>query len=77
MRILAGSFCAALLAAALLVPSASIADELSPVDSDRYTLHEMSEGWLRLDRKTGKVSLCRAKYGEWTCAPVPRCGCRL
>ncbi|WP_321342393.1 hypothetical protein [Breoghania sp.] len=62
-----------LIAAAISMASLAHAasDEPNPVDPDRYTLHETADGWLRLERETGRVSLCRAKYGRWTCVPVP------
>lgn len=53
------------------MPAGAASPDAPEIDADRYTLHETAEGWLRLDRKTGTVSLCRAKYGRWTCVPVP------
>lgn len=38
---------------------------------DRYTMSETADGFLRLDRKTGVVSLCTGGEGRWSCVPVP------
>lgn len=46
-------------------------------DPQRYTMSETADGFLRLDRNTGSVSLCKgSKAGEgekprWSCVPVP------
>lgn len=44
------------------------ADEL---DKDRYALSETSDGVLRLDRESGRVSECKQIDGSWRCVPVP------
>lgn len=53
------------------MPAGAASPDAPEIDSDRYTLQETAEGWLRLDRESGTLSLCRAKESRWTCAPVP------
>lgn len=59
------------LAVAPLAAMAAPGEPPAAIDRDRYVMHETADGWLRLDRRSGKISLCQAKYGKWTCAPVP------
>lgn len=42
----------------------------SPAENGRYTMSAVADGFLRLDTKTGVVSICRSK-GGWTCRMVP------
>ncbi|WP_321338572.1 hypothetical protein [Breoghania sp.] len=70
MRLIVTFFLASL-AIAPIGPARAGPDESNSAAPDRYTLRETANGWLRLDRETGLVSLCRAKYGGWICAPVP------
>ena len=44
--------------------------EATVLDTDRFMLSETGDGVLRLDRSTGRVSLCREANGAWRCAPV-------
>jgi hypothetical protein len=37
----------------------------------RYTLHRTDEGFLRLDGRTGQVSLCLKRSVGWECQAVP------
>ena len=39
-------------------------------DGERYALRETEGGTLRVDRRTGAVSLCRQKDGHWLCTPA-------
>ncbi|AXS39666.1 hypothetical protein [Breoghania sp. L-A4] len=63
--------------AACLVPGVALSDDVgrgAPPDGDdaqRYTMSETSDGFLRLDRKTGAVSLCKGSEDRWSCVPVP------
>jgi hypothetical protein len=45
----------------------------APPDSDetRYTFNRAGEGYLRLDTKTGHVSLCTRRPVGWACQLVP------
>lgn len=46
----------------------SLAQETAPdTDGGRYSLQEVRAGYLRLDRTTGEVSLCRERDHGWTC----------
>lgn len=37
----------------------------------RYVFHEVDEGILRLDSRSGELSLCSRQNGNWTCRIVP------
>jgi hypothetical protein len=39
-------------------------------ENGRYTMSAVPDGFLRLDTRTGAVSICRSK-GGWTCRVVP------
>ena len=44
----------------------------APDNSDaRYTFNRAGEGYLRLDTRTGQVSLCTRRAVGWACNPVP------
>ncbi len=63
--------------AASMVPVAAWGDDESrsratgDADAQRYTMSETSDGFLRLDRKTGSVALCKGSEDRWSCVPVP------
>jgi len=40
-------------------------------DDKRFTFHKVEDGFLRLDGRTGAVSLCTRPEGGWTCRTVP------
>jgi hypothetical protein len=40
-------------------------------DDTRYTFKRADEGYLRLDGRTGQVSLCTRRVVGWTCQAVP------
>jgi hypothetical protein len=40
-------------------------------EGGRYTFSKVAEGFLRLDARTGEVSLCRAHAVGWACQMVP------
>lgn len=44
-----------------------------PGDSDdtRYTFNRIDDGYLRLDGRTGQVSLCTRRSAGWACQAVP------
>ena len=48
----------------LLVPAPSLAQEAADA---RFTLERTESGFVRLDRETGAVSLCRDQDGTLTC----------
>jgi hypothetical protein len=40
-------------------------------DDKRFTLHKVDDGYLRLDGRTGAVSLCTRPDSGWLCRAVP------
>jgi hypothetical protein len=40
-------------------------------EGGRYTFHQVSDGVLRLDTRTGQVSLCSRRAAGWACEAVP------
>lgn len=61
----------ALLLLALAVAAAQV--EPPPVENDdsRFGFHRAEEGYLRLDGRTGQVSVCTRRPVGWTCQLVP------
>ena len=56
----------------LLVPA--LAEDATPApdnDEARYTFSKVADGFLRLDTKTGEVSLCSRQTVGWACLAVP------
>ncbi len=53
-----------------LMPFSAVADD-DFMDRDRYVLSDTGDGWLRLDRSNGRVSLCEETNGRVICLPVP------
>ena len=40
-------------------------------DDARYTFNRVNDGYLRLDGRTGQVSVCTQRPAGWACQPVP------
>jgi len=40
-------------------------------DDKRFSLHKVDDGYLRLDGRTGAVSLCARPDSGWVCRAVP------
>jgi hypothetical protein len=40
-------------------------------DDARYTFNRVDEGYLRLDGRTGQVSICARRPAGWACEAVP------
>ncbi len=40
-------------------------------EGGRYSLNRVEDGYLRLDQRTGQVSLCNRRDMGWSCHPVP------
>jgi len=40
-------------------------------DNGRFTFNQVPDGFLRLDSRTGQVSLCERRPVGWTCQAVP------
>jgi hypothetical protein len=62
----------AILAVSLFTGSAIWAQS-PPAESDdtRYTFNRTDEGYLRLDGRTGQVSICARRVVGWACQAVP------
>ena len=63
---------AAVLAGLVLAPSMA-QSQTPPPDSEngRYSFNQVPEGLLRLDGRTGQVSLCSKRAVGWSCQAVP------
>jgi len=54
----------------LIAPA--VAYEATPDDDDgRYSFSKVPEGFLRLDSRTGEVSVCGRRTVGWACQAVP------
>jgi hypothetical protein len=42
-----------------------------PSDDSRYTFNRVDDGYLRLDGRTGQVSICAQRPAGWACQAVP------
>lgn len=40
-------------------------------EGDRYLFNRVEDGFVRLDRQTGQVSLCSRRSLGWACHPLP------
>jgi len=59
-------------AVALLALLAAASDASTPENDDaRYSFNQVDGGYLRLDGRTGQVSLCSRHSIGWTCQTVP------
>jgi hypothetical protein len=60
-------------AVALALTMAAVAEPAAPPDSvdGRYTFHRADDGYLRLDGRSGQVSLCSRRAAGWVCQIVP------
>ncbi|MFV0281099.1 MAG: hypothetical protein ACK5JM_10130 [Rhodoblastus sp.] len=75
MRMFPGLFgatavAACLFAAAILTPALAaddVADASSLSENGRYSMTPAADGFLRLDTRTGQVSLCRVENGAAFC----------
>jgi len=62
--LLTAAVAGALTAAAAQAPSPDTED-------NRYQLNRVDDGYLRLDLKSGQVSLCTRREVGWACRAVP------
>jgi hypothetical protein len=54
------------------LPVAASAQTTEPAsENGRYSFNRVEDGYLRLDQRTGQVSLCNRKSVGWSCHPVP------
>ena len=55
-----------------LVSSVAWGQTAAPqTDDRRYTFNRVDDGYLRLDGRTGQVSLCLQRPAGWACQAVP------
>lgn len=63
------------LAAVLWIGTIGFARAQTPAAPDnengRFSFHRVDEGYLRLDARTGEVSLCARKSAGWACHLLP------
>lgn len=57
-----------LTAACLAILGAPLAAQ--PASGDRFLLEKTEDGYLRLDKQTGEMSICRNEAGDWACRSV-------
>ena len=63
---------AAVLLTVLLLPAAASAQGATPdSENGRYSFSQTSDGVLRLDSRTGGVSVCVKRAAGWACEAVP------
>lgn len=56
----------------LLTPMPALAQESAPdSENGRYAFSRVEDGYLRLDQRSGQVSLCNRRSLGWACYPVP------
>lgn len=60
-----------LIAAATLAASAQAQNGTPDTDDGRYSFNRVEDGFLRLDIRTGQVSLCSRRAVGWACHPIP------
>jgi hypothetical protein len=59
-----------LLLTAVSLPAAAQSNA-PETDNGRYSLTPIDDGFLRLDTRTGRVSICARRAMGWSCHPVP------
>jgi hypothetical protein len=58
--------------ATILMSTYTAAQTTSPESDDaRYSYNRVDDGILRLDMRSGEVSLCNRAAGRWSCQPLP------
>src|SRR5438094_9221178 len=63
----------AVLVAALAMAALDARAQTSPGENEdtRFTFHRADDGYLRLDGRTGQVSICTRRPVIWLCHAVP------
>src|SRR5215468_11129857 len=64
------SFAAAIVGLVALGAAATHAETVDNEDS-RFTFHRTDDGYLRLDGRSGQVSICTRRPAGWLCRLVP------
>ena len=57
--------------AAILGPAAFAQTAAPDSENGRYTFNQVADGMLRLDTRSGQVSLCARAEAGWACNTVP------
>jgi hypothetical protein len=60
-----------IIAFALGICAIPAAAQSQDADDKRFTMHKVDDGYLRLDGRTGSVSLCTRPDSGWVCRTVP------
>jgi hypothetical protein len=60
-----------LVAASAALATPALAQSAPDNENGRYTFSQVSDGMLRLDTRTGAVSICARKDAGWSCNTVP------
>jgi hypothetical protein len=55
----------------LAISVVPVAAQSPDADDKRFSLHKVDDGYLRLDGRTGAVSLCTRPDTGWVCRAVP------
>jgi hypothetical protein len=56
----------------LAIPATASAQSDAPdTENGRYSFSRVEDGHLRLDQRTGQVSICTRRNIGWSCHPVP------
>jgi hypothetical protein len=70
LAILCATALAACWALSCLLVTPAQAEELE-TQGGRYSFHRADDGYLRLDERTGQVTLCNRRPAGWLCQAVP------
>lgn len=62
---------AAFAAAGAALPDPASAQSGPPESDPRYSYNRVDDGYLRLDTRTGQVSLCKREGSGWACRLTP------
>jgi hypothetical protein len=60
-----------IIAFALGICAIPAAAQSQDADDKRFTMHKVDDGYLRLDGRTGSISLCTRPDSGWVCRTVP------
>ena len=71
LRIAALTFALMLTALPASAQNAAPKDAAPDSEAGRYSLTKVDDGYLRLDQRTGQVSLCSRRNAGWACYPMP------
>ncbi|MEA2938024.1 MAG: hypothetical protein QOC56_1528 [Alphaproteobacteria bacterium] len=63
----------AVIVASLLGPAPAAFAQTGPVENEdaRYSFHRTDDGYLRLDGRSGQVSICARRPAGWACQTAP------